>query len=74
MFAFANVLIAQSPTYRVSAPYTYKNLSIFPVRGPDRAGSDAYITLDEGTKAGTVVITERSRVDQPLRRISDAPD
>ena len=44
---------------QVLAPVSYKNLSIFPVRGPDRAGSDAYITLDEGTKAGTVVITER---------------
>ena len=44
---------------QVLAPISYKNLSIFPVRGPDRAGSDAYITLDEGTKAGTVVITER---------------
>jgi len=41
------------------APVSYKNLTIFPVRGHDIQGSDAYITLDEGTKAGTVVITER---------------
>ncbi|MET0648984.1 MAG: DUF6569 family protein [Pyrinomonadaceae bacterium] len=44
---------------QVLTPVSYKNLTIFPVRGPDRAGSDAYITLDEGTKAGTVVITEK---------------
>ena len=45
---------------QVLAPVSYKNLTIFPVRGRDLQGSDAYITLDEGTKAGTVVITERS--------------
>ncbi len=45
--------------WTVLAPVTYKNLTIFPVRGADIAGSDAYITLDEGTKAGTVVITEK---------------
>jgi len=41
------------------APVSYKNLTIFPVMGRDMEGSEAYITLDEGTKAGTVVITER---------------
>ena len=45
--------------WRVLTPVSYKNLTIFPVRGADRPGSDAYITLDEGTKSGTVVITER---------------
>lgn len=45
--------------WAVLAPVTYKNLTIFPVRGADLAGSDAYITLDEGTKAGTVLITEK---------------
>jgi len=45
--------------WRVLAPVSYKNLTIFPIRGADRPGSDAYITLDEGTKGGTVVITER---------------
>lgn len=48
------------PELQVLAPVSYKNLTIFPVRGQDAQGSDAYITLDEGTKAGTVVITERS--------------
>ena len=45
--------------WTVLAPVSYKNLTIFPVRGADLAGSDAYITLDEGTKAGTVLITEK---------------
>jgi len=46
--------------WRVLTPVSYKNLTIFPVRGADLPGSDAYITLDEGTKSGTVVITEKS--------------
>jgi hypothetical protein len=45
--------------WSVLAPVSYKNLTIFPVRGADAPGSDAYITLDEGTKNGTVVITEK---------------
>lgn len=44
---------------RPLAPVSYKNLTIFPVMGRDLQGSEAYITLDEGTKAGTVIITER---------------
>src|SRR5215218_753823 len=55
------------------APVSYKNLTIFPVMGRDAAGSEAYITLDEGTKAGTVVITERgggqaARATHPQRQ------
>jgi hypothetical protein len=55
---------------QVLSPVFYKNLTIFPVAGSDAQGSDAYITLDEGTKAGTVVITERggAAAQSPLRR------
>ena len=52
---------------QVLTPVSYKNLTIFPVRGPDQKGSDAYITLDEGTKAGTVVITEKGGGGQLVR-------
>lgn len=45
--------------WSVQKPVSYKNLTIFPVRGRDAAGAADYITLDEGIKAGTVVITER---------------
>jgi hypothetical protein len=43
----------------VLAPVSYKNLTIFPVRASFVTETDAYITLDEGIKAGTVVITEK---------------
>src|ERR1041385_5746006 len=54
--------------WTVLAPVSYKNLTIFPVRGADLAGSEAYITLDEGTKAGTVVITEKGAQQASTRR------
>lgn len=62
---------------QVLTPVSYKNLTIFPVRGRDLPGSDAYITLDEGTKAGTVVITERgggqaARTNPPHSRTANA--
>ena len=43
----------------VLAPVGYKYLTIFPVRANFATATDAYITLDEGIKAGTVVITEK---------------
>lgn len=51
--------VAQRVPWTVLAPVSYKNLTIFPVRARDLAGSADYITLDEGTKNGTVVITEK---------------
>jgi len=57
----------------VLAPVSYKNLTIFPVRGADRPGSDAYITLDEGTKSGTVVITERGGGGQAAEIVRQRP-
>jgi hypothetical protein len=47
--------------WTVLAPVSYKNLTIFPIRSRDVA-TDAYITLDEGTKRGTVVIAEKGSV------------
>jgi hypothetical protein len=60
--------------WTVLAPVSYKNLTIFPVRGADLAGSADYITLDEGTKAGTVVITEKggSQSARVVRRNANA--
>src|SRR5256714_11614389 len=53
-------------TWRVLAPVGFKNLTIFPIKGPDAANGE-YVTLDEGTKNGTVVIAERGAV-QAARR------
>jgi hypothetical protein len=48
----------------VGQPVSYKNLTLFPIysRGA-AADAGAYVTLDEGIRAGTVVITERGGGD-----------
>lgn len=48
-------------TWRLGQPVSYKNLTIFPVvgRSVGAEADHAYITLDEGIRSGTVVITER---------------
>jgi hypothetical protein len=51
----------------VLAPVGYKNLTIFPIRGADAPGAEAYITLDEGTKSGAVVITEKGAAQTAVR-------
>ncbi|HJQ33783.1 MAG TPA: DUF6569 family protein [Pyrinomonadaceae bacterium] len=79
----AGVLLGDAPArakgnrqvngWTVLAPVSYKNLTIFPVRGADLAGSADYITLDEGTKAGTVVITEKgTQAARIVRRPANA--
>jgi hypothetical protein len=45
--------------WRVTAPVSYKNLTLFPIVGASTAPADSYITLDEGIKNGTVVISEK---------------
>jgi hypothetical protein len=57
--------------WQVLAPVSYKNLTVFPLRGGD-AATDAYITLDEGTKSGTVVIAERGGAQTATRRVRGA--
>src|SRR5436305_5150279 len=54
-------------TWRVLAPVGFKNLTIFPIKGPDAASGD-YVTLDAGTKSGTIVIAERGAVQAARRR------
>ncbi|HYH84591.1 MAG TPA: DUF6569 family protein [Pyrinomonadaceae bacterium] len=58
---------ARAP-WTVLAPISYKNLTIFPVRAGDAVASADYITLDEGTRSGTVVITEKGAVAGRTRR------
>jgi hypothetical protein len=55
--------IHRRPRVRVGQPVSYKNLTLFPVIDEGAAhgvAADAYVTLDEGIRSGTVEITERS--------------
>jgi hypothetical protein len=57
--------------WTVLAPVTYKNLTLFPVRGRDLVAAGDYITLDEGIRAGTILITEKGAqavASRPTRR------
>ncbi len=61
--------------WTVLAPVSYKNLTLFPVRGRDLAPGGDYITLDEGIKNGTVIISEKgagqsqNAAQRPIRRL-----
>jgi hypothetical protein len=50
---------AAGGAWLVQRPVSYRNLTIYPIRGREAATAGDYITLDEGIKSGTVVITER---------------
>lgn len=45
--------------WRVAAPVTFERLTIFPVISDQPTASAEFITLDQGLRSGTVVITER---------------
>ena len=52
----------------VLAPITHGNLTIFPVVGGPDYDTSRLLTLDEGIRAGTVVITEKGAVQGLVRR------
>jgi hypothetical protein len=64
VFAFANVLFAQSSTYRISAPYTYKNLSIFLIQGKNETSKTNIITLAEALERKLFRVYETSDVNE----------
>jgi hypothetical protein len=62
---------AKGPMTRVLQPVSFKNLTLFPISLVGaRQVEDGYITLDEGIRNGTVVITEKgsAQVAQATQR------
>jgi hypothetical protein len=60
-----------APTHEslhVLAPITHGNLTIFPVVGGTDYDTSRFITLDEGVRAGTVVVTEQGSLQGLVRR------
>jgi ARG and Rhodanese-Phosphatase-superfamily-associated Protein domain len=53
---------------RVLAPITHGNLTIFPIVGGPDYDTSPFITLDEGVRAGTVVVTEQGSLQGLVRR------
>ncbi|HEX6279792.1 MAG TPA: DUF6569 family protein, partial [Pyrinomonadaceae bacterium] len=50
--------------YKVSAPYTYKNLTIFLIHGKDSTSKKNIITLQEAMKMGIFKVYETSEVNE----------
>lgn len=50
--------------YRLSGPYTFENLSIFLVHGPDERDSRIYTTLEDAMKREIVTLHETSDVNE----------
>ena len=61
--ALATGVLAQS-AYRISAPYTYKNLTIFLIHGKDETSKRNIVTLQEALKMGIFKVYETSEVNE----------
>lgn len=59
----ASAITAQS-NYRISAPYTYKNLTIFLIHGKDSTNKKNIITLQEALKLKIFKVYETSEVNE----------
>jgi hypothetical protein len=59
-FGFAS---AQAADYRISTPYTYKNLSIFLIHGKDESKKSNVLTLQEAMERRLLVVYETSEVN-----------
>ena len=75
--AFSNGGIPDKPPqaadYSVLSPISSGNLTIFPVVARQVHDTGAFLTLDEGVRTGSVVITEANQVTPLVRRPGTRP-
>lgn len=64
VFALANVAFAQAPAYRISAPYSHKNLTIFLIHGKNETSKTNIITLPEALERKIFRVYETSDVNE----------
>jgi hypothetical protein len=57
-----------APTYKVLAPISHGNLTIFPVVADRTHDTRNFLTLDEGVRSGEVVVSEAGSVRPLVRR------
>ncbi len=67
-----DVALAQ-PSWRLSPPITYENLTIFPVVSTDDAKTSEFATLDEALASGDALVTEQGASLRRMRDGSVAP-
>jgi len=54
----------QASNYRLSGPYQHENLTIFLIHGPNQAGSQKFLPLQEALERKVVVVHETSDVNE----------
>ena len=54
----------QSPNYRISGPYTHKNLTVFLVHGKDLLKGHTFLTLQEALAQKKVIVYETKDVNE----------
>jgi hypothetical protein len=64
VFGIAATALAQANGYKVSAPYTYKNLSIFLIHGKDENKNGNILTLQEALERKLFVVYEMGDVNE----------
>jgi hypothetical protein len=64
----AGSLPATSNDYKILAPITHADLTIFPVVSSKSHDTSDFITLDEGIRSGEVVVTEVGNLHSTMRR------
>lgn len=58
------IIAAQSPSYRISAPYTHKNLTIYLIHGKDETSRTNVLTLQEAMERHLLRVYETSDVNE----------
>src|SRR5689334_25235557 len=53
--------------YKVLAPITHGNLTVFPVVAMGVHDTSEFLTLDEGLRSGDVIVTEAGRLPMLIR-------
>src|SRR5579864_7056492 len=61
-------LPATANDYKILAPITHGDLTIFPVVSDKTHDTSNFITLDEGIRSGDVVVTEVGNLHSTMRR------
>lgn len=64
LFIFAAIAAAQNPAYRISAPYSHKNLTIFLIHGKDETSKTNILTLQEAMERKILRVYETSDVNE----------
>lgn len=56
--------LSQTPDYRISAPYTHKNLTIYLIHGKDETTKSNILTLQEAMQRGILRVYETAEVNE----------